>query len=139
MHELAQAAPANVELIPRFPYGDEEAIYSRACVFLNTSSFEGFPNALLQAARFGVPIVSAAVDPDGFIRRTGSGIVAGSDPGQLADAIRRLVGDHAQWESCSKAISAYVRQHEISACVAGLAEQLVELSRRSVPVKTVSA
>ena len=141
LQELSRAAPPNVELIPRFPYGDEEAVYSRARVFLNTSSFEGFPNAFLQAARFGLPIVSAAVDPDGFIGRTGSGIVAGSDPERLADAIRRLLRDPSQWDACSMAIRCYVQQHEMSARLTELTGLLFDLSLRSGPVSmnTVSA
>ena len=139
--EISQATPPNVELLSRFSYGDEESFYGRARVLLNTSSFEGFPNAFLQAGRFGVPIVSAAADPDGFLQRTGSGIVASSDPERLADAIRSFVRDQAQWEVCSKAIRKYVEQHEISARVADLAGFLVDLSRRggTIPVNTVSA
>lgn len=127
-NELATAAPANVALMERFAFADADQIYGRALVLLNTSAFEGFPNAFLQAGRHGVPVVSAGVDPDGFLRRTGSGVVAGPDPASLARAIRQLTEDPQEWRRASENIRTYVAGHHDSAsCAMALARCLERL------------
>jgi glycosyltransferase involved in cell wall biosynthesis len=127
--QLASRAPANVMLVDHVAYERIGDVFRRARVLLNTSSFEGFPNAFLQAGKYGVPIVTAVVDPDGFLQRNGCGIVAGEEPEAIASAIRALAGG-AQWRQRSAKIRAYVEQnHDAARCTAMLAEHL----RRLVP------
>ena len=120
--ELAKVAPDNVVLVERFPFAQADDIYERALILLNTSAFEGFPSAFLQAGRHGVPVVSAVADPDGFLRRTGSGIVAGPEPAALAAAICSLAEDREAWQRASTIIRDHVtRHHDSRHCAAALA------------------
>ena len=78
---------------------------------INTSAFEGFPNTFLQAGKYGVPIVSLNVDPDGFIERNACGTVAHGAFDQLVEGVRRLKQDPDWFEHCSQNIRAYVYEH----------------------------
>jgi len=65
----------NVECLGAVAYNDVGRLFSRAKVFLNTSSIEGFPNTFLQAWIRGVPVVTF-FDPDQLVRRRGLGMTA---------------------------------------------------------------
>jgi glycosyltransferase involved in cell wall biosynthesis len=83
-------APPNVEIIEHMRFAALESVYAGATSFVSTSSFEGFPNTFLQAAKFAVPILSLDVDPDGFVTRHGCGIVAAGDLDRLAEAVQAV-------------------------------------------------
>jgi len=78
MIELAQAR------LPKFKYlgplqpDEAEKHIAAAALLVNTSQFEGFPNALQQAWYYGVPTLSLGVDPDGVIEREGLGRCCGN-------------------------------------------------------------
>ncbi len=58
---------SNVIIQTYIPFNQVEDAYAKAGLLVNTSVFEGFPNAFLQAAKYGVPILSLNVDPDGML------------------------------------------------------------------------
>ncbi len=58
---------SNVSIQTYIPFEQIEEIYAKAGLLVNTSVFEGFPNAFLQAAKYGVPILSLNVDPGGML------------------------------------------------------------------------
>ncbi|TKJ41546.1 hypothetical protein CEE37_02995 [candidate division LCP-89 bacterium B3_LCP] len=88
---------------PMDPVEAEKRI-SQASVLVNTSEFEGFPNAFQQAWIYGVPTVSLGVDPDGVISREKLGSCVSSLKDMenevrclLNDAsLRSEIGDKAQ-------------------------------------------
>lgn len=65
----------------------------RMRVYVQTSAFEGMPNALLEAAAAGVPIVATAVGgiPEVFTHGVNALLVPHGDPGALARAIRNVL------------------------------------------------
>ena len=112
--ELADSAPSNVTLHRHVPLSQIEQLFARAAILLNTSNSEGFPNTFLQAAKYGVPILSLRVDPDGMLSRHGCGIVAGSESGVVKhlQAWRRLESELEPGAGVR-----YVREHhELRAC-----------------------
>jgi glycosyltransferase involved in cell wall biosynthesis len=110
-HGLVQAKPDNVVIYDYLPFTHAEALFERAWALLNTSQYEGFPNTFLQAGKYGVPLVTAGVDPDGFITATGSGLVCQPDIASLTNAVRQLRHDNAFWQACSRAVAQYVADH----------------------------
>lgn len=129
--ELVSNRPENVTLISHVPYEEVGKLFRASRILLNTSAFEGFPNAFLQAGKYCVPIVSAAVDPDGVLQRHGLGVVAGSDPRQLGTAVRRLASDPDERARMGRALQAYVKSnHSADDCVAALAHHLGQLGMR---------
>lgn len=73
--------------------------YKTSLLLLNTSAIEGFPNTFVEAAGYGLPIVST-VDPDAIITKEGLGYFS-SSAADLPDFIQRLLSDKTGWEKCS--------------------------------------
>ena len=69
----------NLEFIERVPYHQIQEYYDTAQIFVNTSTYEGFPNSFIQAGLAGTALLSLRVDPDGMIGLFHSGILAGDD------------------------------------------------------------
>ena len=66
---------SNVRYIPFVPFHEIQEYYNQAKLFVNTSSFEGFPNTFIQACIGKTPILSFVVDPGAFIRKNDLGFV----------------------------------------------------------------
>jgi glycosyltransferase involved in cell wall biosynthesis len=66
----------NLEFIRRVPFSEIDPYFSRAAIFVCTSSGEGFPNTYIQACKHAVPILSLEVNPDGFLDRNKCGLCA---------------------------------------------------------------
>ncbi len=79
-------APPNVRFLGW--RSDVETVYAAADVALLTSDNEGMPVALVEAALCGTPAVSTDV---GSAREVVTGEVVGTDPAQLAAAVRRVL------------------------------------------------
>jgi len=73
----------NVEARGFVPYAGMAALFARARVLVNTSTYEGFPNTFVLAWLHGAVVLSLGVDPDGCLSRRGFGVVA-RDPENLA-------------------------------------------------------
>jgi glycosyltransferase involved in cell wall biosynthesis len=107
---LAQRPP-NVEVVEHVPIREVEELFAGAFALVNTSAFEGFPNTYLQAGKYGVPILSLGVDPDGFVRRHRCGVVTDGNLGELADALREIRRSPTRAAEYSANVSQYVREH----------------------------
>ena len=80
------AAPSNVRFLGW--RGDVETVHAAADVALLTSDNEGMPVSLVEAALCGTPAVSTNV---GSAREVVTGEVVGTDPVELAAAVRRVL------------------------------------------------
>jgi glycosyltransferase involved in cell wall biosynthesis len=86
------------------PVGNPADWYSSSDLFVLSSRFEGFPNALLEALSHGVPAVSFDCDtgPREILRPGLDGLlVPGEDVDGLAAGMRRLMTDTAFRSSCA--------------------------------------
>lgn len=103
--EAAQRLP-NVTFHGQVAYQDVGALFNRAKIFINTSDIEGFPNTYLQAWIRGLPVV-ATFDPDGIISREGLGVRV-SNTCELAEAVSRILGNRAEFESMRRRCLQYM-------------------------------
>ena len=109
--ESAARALGNVEIVQAIPFEQIESLFARASVFLSTSRFEGFPNTFLQAAKYGVPVASLAVDPGGMLTEHGAGILGNGNVDGLAAEISGLLRDTGRRRAMGDRALDYVRQH----------------------------
>ena len=101
----------NVTLIERVPFEEVERYYAAARLLVNTSIFEGFPNTFLQAAKYGVPIISTDVDPGGMLSVHGCGIACGGDFEKFVESVQRLMANNDLYSTMSSASLHYVRKY----------------------------
>ncbi len=106
----ARALP-NVTMFGRTPFAEIERFFADAKLFVNTSVFEGFPNTFLQAAKYGVPIVTLKVDPGEMLSQHGCGIASGDDLERLSETVRRMMTDAELYARASAACQRYVRAY----------------------------
>jgi len=69
--------------------------YQRASIFAMTSLFEGFPNALLEAMAYGLPVISTDCDtgPRDLIEHNINGLlIAPGDQDALVEGLQQLMG-----------------------------------------------
>lgn len=128
--EILQARrPSNLSIIEQVPHHEIWKHLRYARVFVNTSSFEGFPNTFLQSAALGVPIVSLEVDPDGMLSRQGCGICASGNPNILREAVVKLWGDPCAADTLANACHHYVlERHETNERIAEFEGHLEKLN-----------
>jgi hypothetical protein len=128
---LVREAPTNVSIRDRVDWSDSDLLFQDALALLNTSDSEGFPNTFLQAAKYGVPIFSRRVNPDGVLTRFQIGFVASDDLSRLAMMIEQLHANPQQFEYVSAQGPRYVRQYHASdGRVAELEAALTQLVAR---------
>lgn len=62
----------NVTFVPGVPLGEIPGLLQRARVLVLTSEAEGYSNVMIEALKYGVPVVSLAVNPDSVLEPAGS-------------------------------------------------------------------
>jgi len=126
MRDIAQTP--NLRFLGQRSHAEVHALLARACVCVNTSTHEGFPNTFIEAWLRDAVVVSLDVDPDGVLQREGVGIHAGSEE-QLQSAVRALVLDPAARAGYVERARRYVRaKHSLRN-----ADQLVRLIESGSP------
>jgi glycosyltransferase involved in cell wall biosynthesis len=83
----------NLEFIEKVPYHEVQEHYDTAKIFVNTSTFEGFPNSFIQAGLGKTSLLSMCVDPDGMICVFGSGMLSGDSLALLIDSAAQMLSD----------------------------------------------
>jgi|GEM_PF-254386 len=130
---IIDSKPDNVKIIERLSYSETDRLFANALVLVSTSKFEGFPNTFLQAGKYGVPIASLVVDPDGFVEREGCGVVASNDLDQLAEGLGRLIADPQYRADCGAGAARYVvTHHNLDDKVGQFAAEVTRMMSREV-------
>jgi glycosyltransferase involved in cell wall biosynthesis len=111
-HCLQEAAKLpNVTLINRVPFHEIEQYFAQAKLHVNTSTFEGFPNTFLQAAKYGVPTIAAKVDPGEMLSRYSCGMSCNDDLELLEKAIRLFMTTPERYAEASACCLDYIRTY----------------------------
>ena len=108
---LRQSAPANLTIRESVPRESLDALIADSFCIVNTSLFEGFPNAFLDAGRQAVPVLSLAVDPDRALAESGGGICTGGALNRLAADMRALHAAPQDGVQMGMRWRAYVQSH----------------------------
>lgn len=98
------ALQPEVELTGEFPQREVFDHLRSMHVYVQSSAFEGLPNALLEAACLGLPLVATSVGGMEEVLSDGENalLVPHGDPAALADAITRILSDDALAERLSQ-------------------------------------
>jgi glycosyltransferase involved in cell wall biosynthesis len=96
-------------------------LMAQSDVFVNTSSFEGFPNTFIQAWGRGAVVTSLAVDVDGGMEALGIGFCTGNLM-RMAEVIARLADSPDLRREISDRAFAHVWQEHSSANLQRLAD-----------------
>jgi len=82
----------NLDLLGYIPFDDIDSYFEKAAILVNTSKFEGYPNAFIQSWRHCSPVVSLNADPDEVICRLKLGFHSRTFE-QLVKDVRKLLKD----------------------------------------------
>jgi glycosyltransferase involved in cell wall biosynthesis len=108
---------SNLELAGFVPFDKVNDYFSRASILVNTSMFEGFPYAFIQAWMCYTPVVSLNSDPDEIICQHRLGFHSRAFP-QLTQDVRRLLADEPLRQEMGENGRQYVeKNHDIDRIV----------------------
>lgn len=108
----------NLELLEPRPHAEVTELMGRAVASVNTASFEGMPNVLLEAWSRGVPALVLHHDPDGVVKDEGLGGFAAGSPETLAELARTLWRSRNNRGDLARRCIAYVGAHHAPDVVA---------------------
>ncbi len=100
----------NLQFIESIAYTKINQYFKKAKVFINTSSYEGYPNTFLQAADTGTPILSLSVNPDNLLEKYQIGIDCKNDCSLMKEALKRLIEDPSVYNRFSKNGKKYLQE-----------------------------
>jgi len=104
----------NLTFIESVPFEKVDKYFSEACLFVNTSIHEGFPNTFVQAVMHGVPIVSLSVNPDNFINEYQCGFFADDNLEIIYNQSLKILEKPSEWEVFSRNAYEYAKEnHDI--------------------------
>jgi glycosyltransferase involved in cell wall biosynthesis len=98
IHETAKLVP-NLTLYDFIPYQTIDSYFKNASFYISTSEKEGFPNTFVQAAMFGIPVISLNVNPDDVLTEYGFGVFCENSFEKLVVSLKM---DDAQYSKLSE-------------------------------------
>ncbi len=99
---------ANVTFIERVPYHEAQEHYDAAKIFVNTSTYEGWPNSFIQAGLGETALASLDVNSDELFGRFGLGVFGRGDFGRWTEDIRSLLADEGRLGRCQRESERFV-------------------------------
>lgn len=117
----------NLEFLGFIPYTQIDRYFAESSVFVNTSTYEGFPNTFLQAWAYSNPVVSLNVDPDEIICNQKLGIHSKTFEKLVFD-VNGLLNNETMRMEMGKNGRKYVEEaHDINVIVPKYIELLINL------------
>ncbi len=104
----------NLQLIEKVPFKDIGDYFKQGKIFINTSSYEGFPNTFIQALKNETPIISLNVDPDDFLVNNTCGFNCLNNFDEMISKLKKLLNNPEVYRIYSKNSFNYVKKnHDI--------------------------
>jgi glycosyltransferase involved in cell wall biosynthesis len=100
---------ANVAFIERIPYHEAQEHYDAARIFVNTSTYEGWPNSFIQAGLGETALASLDVNSDELFGRFGVGVVGQGNFDAWAEEIGGLLADAGRLGRCQRECARFVK------------------------------
>lgn len=97
----------NFDFLGYIPFYEINEYFKQATILVNTSKFEGYPNAFIQAWMNYTPIVSLNVDPDRIIQNKKLGFFSGTFVQMVSD-VKTLLEDETLRNAMGKNARKYV-------------------------------
>ncbi|MFA6020783.1 MAG: glycosyltransferase family 4 protein [Rhodospirillales bacterium] len=92
------------------PHSDLPRLIAQSRLFILPSLWEGHPKTLIEAMAAGAAVIGArSPGIEDVIRHGETGLLCGSEPGDIAEAIRSLLGNPALQESLGAEARAFAR------------------------------
>ena len=111
----------NIEFIEKVPFEEIDSYFAEAKLFVNTSTFEGFPNTFVQAMMNSAPIASLNVNPDNFLEKYHCGFCAKKNVDDLISFARDILKNNERWQhECANAFKYAKENHDINKIVNNL-------------------
>lgn len=105
------ASLSNCTFHPGLSPEETEALFCQARVLAITSTFEGFPNVLIEACKFGVPVVSLNINPDSVVTVHELGGLARGDFDRLVEITKNLLEDDTLHDTCRRNAYRYAAEN----------------------------
>lgn len=117
-HEIVNSLPPNITFKESLEFSDVNHLMQEARLFVNTSLYEGFPNTFLQAANYGVPILSLNVNPNLFLSVSGGGVCCQGDPVRMKETLTWLLENENEYSKMAVNLYDYVvKEHSVNSVV----------------------
>jgi len=101
----------NFSYLGVIPFNKIDQYFARSTILVNTSMFEGYPNAFIQAMQFELPIVSLHANPDGILNTFTIGFHSATFE-QMIDDVKKLMMDPSILHEMGKnAFDYYQKEH----------------------------
>jgi glycosyltransferase involved in cell wall biosynthesis len=107
---LQAARLPNLHFYQGMPRTELEEMYRNAKLFINTSDFEGFPITFIEAGKYGIPILTLNVDPDGIFSKRYFGECANGDVDVLLANVGSWLQDIQKRDEAGRAFREYVEK-----------------------------
>ena len=97
----------NIDFLGYIPFYEINEYFKQAAILVNTSKFEGYPNAFIQAWMNYTPTVGLNVDPDRIIQNKKLGFFSGTLDQMVSD-VKTLLEDETLRNAMGKNARKYV-------------------------------
>ncbi len=101
---------SHLTFLEKVPYHQIQKHYDAAKIFVNTSSFEGWPNSFIQAGLASTALLSLHINPDELFHKYSPGKCAEGDCARLVEYAQHMLADSTALEVMQKGAENFVAE-----------------------------